>query len=152
VLVSDPHAASLRSLRYARGLGIDDTQAVFVAFDDERAKRMRSAWADVGLEQPLEIVDDPTRDLGEAVRGYVRKLSGDGDTAVAVVMYELRVPGAARVLHSQTALYLKRALLFEARAIVTTVPFQLEPSRERDRGLGALGRRRPRGARPPRAP
>jgi amino acid transporter len=131
VLVSEVHAASLRALRYARALRIDDKRAVFVAFDDERARRMRSAWSDAGLGEPLEVVDDPNRDLGEAVRGYVRKLTGDGETAVAVVMHELRIRGAARVLHNQTALYLKRALMFEPGAIVTTVPFQLEPPSRR---------------------
>jgi amino acid transporter len=138
VLVSDVHAASLRALRYARALRIDDKQAVFVAVDDERAERMRSAWSDAGLEEPLEIVDDPNRDLGEAIRGYLGKLTADGETAVAVVMHEIRGHGATRVLHNQTALYVKRALLFEHGVIVTTVPFQLEPRGRRGRSSAGV--------------
>jgi len=44
---------------------------------------------------------------------------------VIVVMPELVVRGARRVLHNQRALYLKRLLLFEPRVILVSVPYQL---------------------------
>jgi hypothetical protein len=42
-----------------------------------------------------------------------------------VVMSELRLSGAQRLLHNQTALYLKRLLLFEPGVVLTSVPFPL---------------------------
>ena len=126
VLVSDVHAASVRALLYAQLLGIDDTRAVFFAFDEERAEAMRRAWHCAGLDTRLEIIDAPSRDLGEELLGYLRERTSDPDTAVAVVMHELRIHGLPRVLHSQAALYIKRLLLFEPRIILTSVPYRLE--------------------------
>ncbi len=125
VLFPEMHAASMRSLRYARALGIEDTRAVFVAFDDERAAKIRREWEEHAIAEPLEQVEAPTRDLGGALTSYVRELTGDGETAVAVVMHDLRIHGPARTLHNEDAVYIKRMLLFEPRVIVTTVPYRL---------------------------
>ena len=114
------------ALLYAQLLGIDDTRAVFFAFDEQRAKAMRRAWHRAGLDTRLEIIDAPSRDLGEELLGYLRERTSDPETAVAVVMHELRIHGFPRVLHSEAALYIKRLLLFEPRVILTSVPYRLE--------------------------
>jgi len=126
VLVSSVHAASVRALLYAQLLRIEDTRAVFFAFDEERAKAMRQAWDRAGLDAPLEVVDAPRRDLGEALLGYLREQTSDPHTAVAVLMHELRIHGVPRILHNQAALYIKRLLLFEPRVILTSVPYRLD--------------------------
>ena len=126
VLVSDVHAASMRALRYARALGIEDTRAVFVDFCDGRAEKVQAKWAEHGIPEELEMVDAPHRDLGVALSEHFRGLTADGETAVAVVMHQLRVHGAARLLHNQAAVYVKRVLLFEPRLVVTTVPYRLD--------------------------
>jgi hypothetical protein len=88
VLISDVHAASARALLYARQLRIEDTRAVFFAFDEERAREMRQAWKRAQPGAPLDVVDAPRRDLGEALLGYLREHTSDPDTAVAVVMHD----------------------------------------------------------------
>ena len=125
VLISDVHAASARALLYARQLRIEDTRAVFFAFDEERAREMRQAWKRAQPGAPLDVVDAPRRDLGEALLGYLREHTSDPDTAVAVVMHEVRIHGPARLLHNQAALYIRRLLLFEPRVILTSVPYRL---------------------------
>jgi amino acid transporter len=126
VLVPDAHAASIRALRYADTLGIGDTRAMFFAADKREAVKVRRDWLHHRLKVPLDIIDAPYRDLGRPLLRELRGLTADGDTTVVVVMPELRVGGVARLLHNQTALYLKRLLLFEPGVVLTSVPFQLD--------------------------
>jgi len=125
VLVSGAHAASMRAVNYARGLGLDDTRAVFFAFDDVEARRLRREWERLGAELPLEIGEAPYRDLGEPLLAYVRGLTADEETLVLVVLPELVVHGIGRLLHNQRALYVKRLLLFEPGVALAAVPFRL---------------------------
>ncbi len=121
VLVSGAHAASLRAVQYARTLGIEDTRAVFFAFDADDAARMRHDWQDGALE----VIEAPYRDLGDPLLRYLRELTAEPGTVVSVVMPELVVGGWRRLLHNQRALYVKRQLLFEPRVILSSVPYQL---------------------------
>jgi hypothetical protein len=125
VLVSGVHAASLRAVRYAESLHLDDASAIFFAFDADEAARMRREWRAAGVALPLEIVEAPYRDLGEPLLRYVRELTDDRETLAVVVMPELVVHGWARLLHNQRALYVKRLLLFEPRVVLASVPYQL---------------------------
>jgi hypothetical protein len=70
-------------------------------------------------------VDAPYRDIGEPLRARIAQETADPDSVVVVVMPELVVSGADRLLHNHRALYLKRLLLFEPRVILTSVPYQL---------------------------
>jgi hypothetical protein len=125
VPISDVHAASLRALVYARSLGLPDTRAVFFAFDDEDAVRMRRDWRKFALDVPLEIVEAPFRDVGKPLLSYLGQITANPRAVAVVVMPELIVRGTDRLLHNQRALYLKRLLLFEPQVILTSVPYQL---------------------------
>jgi amino acid transporter len=125
VLVSGVNASTMRAINYAQALGIEDTRAVFFAFDPEEARRLKGEWLEAGIGVPLEITDAPYRDIGTPLLAYLRALTADGNTAVNVVLPELVLRGPARVLHNQRALYIKRLLLFERRVILSSVPYQL---------------------------
>jgi hypothetical protein len=125
VPVAGVHAASLRALVYARSLGIPDTSAVFFADDDEEAAKVERDWRRFPTGVPLEIIEAPYRDLGQPLLAHLRRITSDPEAVAVVVMPELVVRGASRLLHNQRALYLKRLLLFEPRVILTSVPFQL---------------------------
>ncbi len=125
VPVSAMHAGSLRALQYARSLGIRDTTAVYFADHEEEAQAMRDDWRQFPTGVPLEIVEDPYRDVGQPLLEYLRRVTADPEAVAVVVMPELIVRGTDRLLHNQRALYLKRLLLFEPRVILTSVPFQL---------------------------
>jgi amino acid transporter len=125
VPIADVHAASLRALVYARSLQLDDTRAVFFAFEDGDAERLERDWRRFGLDVPLEVVDAPYRDIGEPLLGYLGGITRDPGAVAVVVMPELVVRGPQRLLHNQRALYLKRLLLFEPQVILTSVPYQL---------------------------
>jgi amino acid transporter len=125
VLVSEVNASSMRAVNYARTLGIKDTRAVHFAFSDEDGAQIRREWSARGPRIPLEVVSAPYRDIGMPLQAYVDELSDGEETEVIVVMPELVVRGISRLLHNQRALYLKRLLLFEPRAILVSVPYQL---------------------------
>ncbi len=74
---------------------------------------------------PLEIIDAPFRDIGEPLRARIARDTADPEAVAVVVIPELVVSGADRLLHNHRALYLKRLLLFEPRVILTSVPYQL---------------------------
>jgi amino acid transporter len=125
ILVSGVHGASLRAVNYTRSLRLDETRAVFFAFDADEAQRMRAEWQRHEVDVPLDIVEAPFRDLSEPLLDYLRDLTEDNETVVNVVMPELVVRGWRRLLHNQRALYIKRLLLFEPRVILSSVPYQL---------------------------
>ena len=98
---------------------------MFFAFEDDDAARLRRDWHRFDLDVPLEIVEAPFRDIGPPLLDYLGTITSDPGTLALVVMPELVVHGADRLLHNQRALYLKRLLLFEPQVILTSVPYQL---------------------------
>jgi len=86
---------------------------------------MRDDWRRFPTGVPLDVVEDPYRDVGQPLLEYLRRVTADPQAVAVVVMPELIVRGTDRLLHNQRALYLKRLLLFEPRVILTSVPFQL---------------------------
>ena len=65
VLVSGVQAASLRAVKCAHTLGMEDTRAFFAAFEEDEADRMVNDWSRADLELPLDIAEAPYRDLGD---------------------------------------------------------------------------------------
>jgi amino acid transporter len=125
ILVSGAHAASMRAVNYAGTLGVEDTRAVFFAFDSEEADRLRDGWSNLGMSLPLEIEEAHFRDMGDPLIRYLREITADPDAVAVVIMPELIFSGPQRLLHNQRALYIKRLLLFEPRVILTSVPYRL---------------------------
>jgi amino acid transporter len=125
VPVSGVHAASLRAIRYAETLPLDELRAVFFAFRSEEAERFRRDWEKWDLEMPVEIHEAPYRDLGDPLLRRIRAVTADPDAVAVVLMPELVVHGWKRLLHNQRALYVKRLLLFEPRTVLSSVPYQL---------------------------
>jgi len=125
LLVSGAHAATMRAANYASTLGLDDTKAVFFAFDEEEGDRIRREWRERSMRVPLEVEADPFRDLGDPLLRYLREITVDPDTVAVVIMPELIFHGPSRLLHNQRALYIKRLLLFEPRVILASVPYRL---------------------------
>jgi hypothetical protein len=75
-------------------------------------------------------VEAPFRDLTEPILEEIRRFTSRPDTVVNVVIPELVVERPWQLLlHNQTALFIKRLLLFEERAILTSVPFTLRGAR-----------------------
>jgi amino acid transporter len=128
--VSSVNAASIRAVRYAMSLGASETRAIHFQLDPEGTHRIQEEWFAAGLPLPLDIVEAPFRDLTVPILEEIRRFTRQPDTIVNVVIPELIVRKPWHLfLHNQTALFMKRLLLFEHRAILTSVPFPLRGAR-----------------------
>jgi amino acid transporter len=131
--VSGVHRGTLAALRYARTLS-DDVTAVHVSLDAEEADRLRSTWESWGDGVRLVVLDSPYRLLLEPLLGYIEGVASQrqpNETLTIVVPQFVAVHRWHNVLHAQTAVFLRRALLFRPGIVITNVPYHLnaEPAR-----------------------
>ena len=108
-------------------------EALFFSTDPEDQQLILREWGEWRMNIPLSVVDAPFRNLSVPMLREVRAHTADEGTVVTVVPPELVVRRCwEHLLHNQTALFLKRLLLFEPRVVVTSVPFHLakEPTSE----------------------
>ncbi|MGH2694232.1 MAG: DNA-binding protein, partial [Actinomycetota bacterium] len=103
-------------------------RAVTFGLDAEVAETLGDKWLQRGIPLPLEIEDSPFREIGASLSNYVRQFRPDGvERVVTVVIPEFIVTKQRhQLLHGQTALLVKRHLLFERGVVVASVPFHLE--------------------------
>jgi hypothetical protein len=128
VLVSGVHNATLQAFEYAETLQSIDVRAVSFGLDEQQTDRLIEQWATIGIPHPLEIEASPFRDIGTSLVHYLRQFKADGlERTVTVVLPEFVVKKTRhQILHNQTALIVKRRLLFERGAVVVSVPYHLE--------------------------
>ncbi len=126
VPVSSVHAASARAVSYALSLEAAEVQALFFSTDRGDEEELAGAWIDQRMGVPLSIVDAPFRDLSEPMLEEVRRQTSREGTIVSVVLPEVVVSHWwEQVLHTQSALFFKRLLLFEPGVVVVSVPLHV---------------------------
>ncbi|MFL5768301.1 MAG: hypothetical protein ACJ758_10730, partial [Actinomycetota bacterium] len=127
VFVSGVHDASIRAVNYALTLDSPDMRAIYFDLDPDVAYTMQEEWADRGLPIPLDIVEAPFRDLSGPMLQEVRRITARQDTIASIVIPELVVShNRHMLLHNQSALFVKRLLLYEPRTILSSVPYSLD--------------------------
>lgn len=127
VLVSRLHQPTLRALTYAQSTHPTSIEAVTVETGDGAAERLLRAWEDAELPVPLTVLDSPFRDITRPIVSYVRSVRRESPRDLVVVFlpeYLVR-HWWEQVLHNQTALRLKTALLFTPGVVMASVPWQL---------------------------
>ncbi len=115
------------ALQYAMSLS-PKVQAVYIGMDDAATKRMQSSWEAWNPGVELIVLQTPYRTIVAPLMEYLDVIKKErGDDLVTVVLPEF-VPNRwwHHLLHNQTALLLKGALLFRRDVIVTDVPYHLE--------------------------
>ncbi len=139
VFVASVNDVTIRAVNYARTLGAAETRAVYFDLDPDEAHRIETRWWDAQIPIPLDIVEASFRDLATPMLSEIRRYTERADTVVNVVIPEFIVRKRRHLLlHNQNALFIKRLLLFEERAVLTSVPFVLAP--ERDQAPTEAGR------------
>jgi amino acid transporter len=124
--VSAVHAATAQAVSYATSLNATSVEAIFFSTDADEQTRILHEWSEWDMGISLSIVDAPFRDLTDPMLDEVRTHTSHEGTIVTVVVPELVIRRWwEHLLHNQTALFLKRLLLFEPRVVVTSVPFHL---------------------------
>lgn len=127
VLVGDVHRGTLPALEYARALS-PAARAVYVELDPEFTRRLEERWARWGCGVPLVVLRSPYRTVVGTFLEYLDHLQQQApDHLVTIILPEF-VPARwwQHLLHNQTALLIKGALLFRRGVVVTNVPYHLE--------------------------
>ncbi|MGD9798919.1 MAG: APC family permease, partial [Acidimicrobiia bacterium] len=113
VLVSRVHRGVVEAINYASSLRPDHLTALHVADGSDHTK-IQKEWEDLGFEVPLDIIDSPYRELTEPVEAYLESLDRRWATdriTVIIPEFVVGVTSVANLLHGQSALGLKLALL-----------------------------------------
>jgi amino acid transporter len=119
--------AVVEALRYAETLS-DDVRAVYVDIDPRATEQIKRDWLQWGGKVKLIVLPSPYRSVMEPLLEYIRQVEMERpDGYVSVILPEF-VPAKwwQHLLHNQSALLIKGALLFRPNLVVTSVPFHLE--------------------------
>ena len=125
--LSGVHRGTVAGLHYARSLSTDVT-AVYVATDPEIAESVQEKWGLWGSGVRLVILNSPYRLLIEPLVAYIRDVAARRQpNEVMTIVVPQFVPEKRwhNILHAQTALILRFALMFQSGIVITSVPYQV---------------------------
>jgi amino acid transporter len=129
VPISGLHRGVVTALEYAKSISHDkNLTAVYVDFDEEATAKLREKWERWGTGVNLVILPSPYRELTRPLLKYIKRLGRqEHDDVITVVLPEF-IPAKwwQHILHNQSSLLLKGALLFKQGVIVTSVPYHLK--------------------------
>jgi len=128
VPISGIHRGVVGALQYAKSIAPDHVQAVYVDFDEEATVKLREKWERWGAGVKLVVLPSPYRELTRPLLRYIARLERKHDNDMVTVVLPEFVPAKwwQHLLHNQSSLMLKGALLFKKGVIVTSVPYHLE--------------------------
>jgi amino acid transporter len=126
--ISGVHQGTMKALRYARALS-NDVTAVHVSMDLDESDKVKAKWEIWGDGVRLVILDSPYRLLAEPLLGYIENLAAQrqpGELITIVVPQFVPRRRWHNLLHTQTALTLRLALMFRPGITVTDVPYHVQ--------------------------
>jgi hypothetical protein len=124
VPIADSTQATVNALNYARTLS-PKIVGVHVTDDAEEAAHLQEKWEKWGEGVHLVILESPYRSLMGPLLSYIDIIQKRRPKAMITVLVPEYVPAHwwEQILHSQTALRLKAALLLRPNTVVTSVPY-----------------------------
>ena len=128
VPISGIHRGVIHALEYAKSIAPDHVTAVYVDLNEEATKSLREKWKQWAGDVDLVVLASPYRALTGPLLRYIDRTEREQkDDIVTVVLPEF-VPAKwwQHLLHNQSSLMLKGALLFKEGVIVTNVPYHLK--------------------------
>ncbi len=128
VPISGIHRGVIGALEYARAISQGNVSAIYVDIDDEATRKLREKWDQWGAGINLVVLPSPYRSLIRPLLRHLKRISQQGEFDVVTVVLPEFVPARwwQHLLHNQSSLLLKGALLFKKGVIVTSVPYHLE--------------------------
>jgi amino acid transporter len=126
VPIGGVHRAVIEALRYASALA-KDVRAVYVNVNPDSLVQLKKDWPVWGSHVKLVVLQSPFRSMTEPLLDYIDRMEKEHpDDYITVVLPEFVVKHWwHHLLHNQSALTLKAALLFRPRVVTTSVPFHL---------------------------
>ncbi len=133
VLVNSIHGGVVQALLYARLISGDRVEAITVDLgsdggrDSSAIEKLRQDWTSYGMGIPLRVLPSPYRRMVEPILEEVERiLNAEPELALTVVLPEfITSHWWQQLLHNQSALRIKAALLLRTGVIVTSVPVHL---------------------------
>jgi len=118
--------AVMRAVEYARSIS-KDTIAVNVNVDNLDRKELQEKWQAWAPEVPLVVLESPYRAIHRPLLRFIDELEGwrDDDLITVVIPESVSKRWWHHLLHNQTSLFLKAALFFKPKIIVTSIPYHL---------------------------
>jgi hypothetical protein len=126
--ISGVHRGSLEALRYGLALS-DDVTAVHVSIDAQETEKISRKWETWGEGVRLVILESEYRLLIEPLLEYIEEISRKRlPNEVITIVVPQFVPRKwfGNLLHTQTAFWLRLALLFKPGVVITDVPYVVE--------------------------
>jgi len=132
VPIATLNRVALQTLAYAQSLA-SDVIAVHVAEDPDEITRVREEWRQQTTTTPFlrdiqfVLIESPYRALTAPLLAYLDDLDHERQRGMLTVILPEYVPAHwwEHLLHGQTALRLKAALLFRPGTVVVSVPHHL---------------------------
>lgn len=128
VLVARTDNATLHAIEYAETLRGTDLRCISFGLDPEETESLGDGWLSERIPHVLELEGAPFRDIGASIGHFVGDFRPDGVNRVVTVVLPEFIVGSPRhqLLHNQTALVVKRRLLFQRGVVTVSVPYHLE--------------------------
>ena len=121
------HQGTLQALDYALAISPDVT-VVHISIDPEQTDTLRQKWNWWGKGVRLVVIESPYRTFLEPFLDYIMELLGilqPNERLTIIVPQFVPRHGWQNLLHTQTAFWLRFALLGKKGIVITEVPYQL---------------------------
>jgi len=120
------HRGVLSALRYGISMS-DDVRAVYVEIDPVATERMRQIWEKWASDIPFVVLKSPYRSVITPILEYLDDLEQNCHSEFVTVIIPEFVTKKRwhSLLHNQTALLIRAALVFKPRKVVTSVRYHL---------------------------
>jgi amino acid transporter len=137
VLVGDVHRGVLGAIRYARAIS-PNARAIYIETDADSRQRLEDRWSKWASGMSLVVLQSPYRSVVGPLLEYVDRLQQEARGALVTIVLPEFLPGRwwQQLLHNQTALLIKGALLFRRGVIVIDVPYHLAAKAQEANGEG----------------
>jgi len=125
--VSMVHRGTLQALDYALSISPDVT-VVHISIDPDQTEKLRQKWSWWGKGVRLVVIESPYRTFLEPFLDYVAELFSilqPNERLTIVVPQFVPKHWWQNILHTQTAFWLRFALLGKRGIVITEVPYQL---------------------------
>jgi amino acid transporter len=127
VLVGGLHRGVITALTYAKAISPNVT-ALAVDLDPTATAKLQRGWPEWAPDVPLVILDSPYRSIIQPVLHYVDQMEKQRDGQYMTIILPEFIPAKwwQHLLHNQTALLLKGALLFRRGKVAISIPYHLD--------------------------
>ena len=126
--VSGIHRGTLEALDYARSIS-DDVTAVHISSDATQTEELRRKWNLWGSGVRLLVIESPYRTFIEPFLEYIDRLYEQrqlNERFTIIVPQFVPEHWWHNLLHTQTAFWLRFALLFKKGIVISEVPYQVD--------------------------